>query len=53
MAETQLADALQSILDGDEEKAKRVIEDDAQVDNVHMKVEEEAIRMLALRQPRG
>lgn len=51
LAETQLADALQAILDGDEEKAKRVVEDDTQVDDVHMQVEEEAIRMLALRQP--
>lgn len=51
LAETQLAEALQSILDGDEAKAKRVVEDDHQIDVVHTDVEEFAIRMLALRQP--
>lgn len=51
LAETQLSGALQAMLTGDVELAGQVIEADAKVDGSEEHVNEQVVRLLALRQP--
>jgi phosphate transport system protein len=51
MAESQLAAAIQAVATRDSDLASEVIENDPRVDQLEAEVEEQAIRMLALRQP--
>jgi phosphate transport system protein len=50
-AESQLAAAIESVSERDSELATRVIEGDAQVDQLERDVDNLAVRLLALRQP--
>jgi phosphate transport system protein len=51
LVEKQVADAVQSLLQGDSELAEAVIENDDRVDDLEMKIDEECSRILVLRQP--
>jgi phosphate transport system protein len=50
-AEQQVADALQSLLDRDIDIASRVIQRDDQVDALEERVDQQVVKLLALRQP--
>lgn len=51
LAESQLAQALVALRDRDTETAERVIVDDARVDALDEAVQEQTVKLLALRQP--
>ena len=51
LAETQLANAIEAIAKRDTQLAEAVIASDERLDQLQSKVEEQALRMLALRQP--
>src|SRR3954447_24746675 len=51
LAETQLADAVEAIARRDTALAERVIAGDPRIDTLQQTVEEQAMRLLALRQP--
>ena len=51
LAESQLAQALVAVREGDSEVAERVIVDDARVDSLDVAVQEQTVKLLALRQP--
>ena len=51
LAEAQLADAIDAMSKRDLEKAARITADDQRIDDLEMLVDQEAIAMLALRQP--
>ena len=51
MAEAQLADAVEAIARRDTAMAERVIAGDPRIDTLQQTVEEQALRLLALRQP--
>ncbi len=51
LAELQLADAIDAIVKRDPERAEKVIAWDARIDALERKVDQQAIRLLALRQP--
>jgi phosphate transport system protein len=51
LAESQLAAAIEAVQERDSELAARVIEDDANVDQIERELDNLAIRLLALRQP--
>ena len=51
LAEAQLADALKALRERDTELAERVIRSDKRVDELEHNVQEQVVRMLALRQP--
>jgi phosphate transport system protein len=51
LAESQLAAAIEVVIDRDSDRATRVVEGDAQVDQLERDLNNLAIRLLALRQP--
>jgi phosphate transport system protein len=51
LAESQLAAAIEAVVQRDSERAARVVEGDAEVDRLEREVDGHAVRMLALRQP--
>jgi phosphate transport system protein len=51
LAEEQLVEALEALGKGGSARARRVIEKDAKVDELERQAEEQALRLLALRQP--
>src|SRR5207302_669713 len=51
LAESQLATAIEVVIERDSDRAIRVIEGDAQVDQLERDLDNLAIRLLALRQP--
>jgi phosphate transport system protein len=51
LAESQLAAAIEVIIERDSDRAIRVVEGDAQVDQLERDIDNLAIRLLALRQP--
>jgi phosphate transport system protein len=51
LAESQLAAAIEAVVERDSDLAARVIEDDAKVDQLERELDNLAIRLLALRQP--
>jgi len=51
LAEVQLVEALEALGKGESARARRVIENDAKVDALERRAEEQALRLLALRQP--
>jgi phosphate transport system protein len=53
LAESQLATAIQAVVDRDSDLAASVVETDVKVDQLQRDVDNLAIRMLALRQPMG
>ena len=53
LAESQLEDAIQALQTRDSSLAKQAVENDRQIDDLHIEVDELAIRLLALRQPMG
>jgi phosphate transport system protein len=50
-ADLQLEGAIQSVTERDEEIAARVVEQDAEIDALGSEIEENVVRLLALRQP--
>src|SRR4051812_3545641 len=51
LAESQLAAAIEAVVERDSDLAARVIEDDSKVDQLERELDNLAIRLLALRQP--
>ena len=51
LAESQLAAAIEAVMQRDSELAAQVVEDDAKVDQLERDLDNLAIRLLALRQP--
>jgi phosphate transport system protein len=51
LAESQLAAAIEVVIDRDSDRATRIVEGDAQVDQLERDLDNLAIRLLALRQP--
>jgi phosphate transport system protein len=51
MAEKQLFQAIEALINNDEVLAKKVIEDDDIVDNMQKEIEGKAIRLIAMQQP--
>jgi phosphate transport system protein len=51
LVETQLREALQSVSEGDEELAKKVLSNDYQVNNLEIVIDDECTRVIAKRQP--
>lgn len=51
LAESQLAAAIEVVIDRDSDRATRVVADDAKVDQLERDLDNLAIRLLALRQP--
>ena len=51
LAETQLETAIQALQNRDSDLAEWVIEHDHKIDELHSEVDEQAVRLLALRQP--
>lgn len=51
LAEEAIANAVKSLVERDSDMARRTIERDRQIDELEVKLEEKAIRLLALRQP--
>ena len=53
MAETQIADAIRSITDRDSELAAEVVEGDPKIGDLEHEIDDLALKVLALRQPRA
>ncbi|MGB0683568.1 MAG: phosphate signaling complex protein PhoU [Magnetovibrionaceae bacterium] len=53
LAEAQIADAIDALMKRDEEKAARVVASDKRLDMLEHEIDEQAIKMIALRQPMG
>jgi phosphate transport system protein len=53
MVEEAIKDSVRSLVDRDSELARRVIERDHQVNALDVQIDEDSIRMIALRQPKG
>jgi phosphate transport system protein len=51
MAQRQVNDAIQALIDADLEKAEQVVRADSKVNSMEMSIDEECIRILARRQP--
>ncbi len=51
LVEKQLTDALTSVCDADEELAKKVLENDYQINNAEVSIDDECTRIIAKRQP--
>jgi phosphate transport system protein len=51
LVEKQLADALTSVCDADEELAKQVLSNDYQINNAEVSIDDECTRIIAKRQP--
>ena len=51
MAQRQVNDAIQSLIDADVERAEQVVRADTKVNTMEMTIDEECIRILARRQP--
>ncbi len=51
MAQRQVNDAIQSLIDADQEKAEQVVRADNKVNSMEMSIDEECVRILARRQP--
>lgn len=51
MAQRQVNDAIQSLIDADVERAEQVVRADMKVNSMEMTIDEECIRILARRQP--
>ncbi len=51
MAQRQVNDAIQSLIDADQEKAEQVVRADNKVNSMEMSIDEECVRILAKRQP--
>lgn len=51
MAQRQVNDAIQALIDADVERAEQVVRADASVNSMEMSIDEECIRILARRQP--
>lgn len=51
MAQRQVNDAIQSLIDADVERAEQVVRADMKVNSMEMAIDEECIRILARRQP--
>lgn len=53
LAEAQIADAIDALMKRDEDKAARVVASDKRLDQLEHEIDEQAIKMIALRQPMG
>lgn len=51
MAQRQVNDAIQALIDADNDRAEQVVAADAKVNNMEMSIDEECVRILARRQP--
>jgi phosphate transport system protein len=51
MAQRQVNEAIQSLIDADIEKAEQVVRGDSKVNSMEMSIDEECVRILARRQP--
>lgn len=51
LAQRQVNDAIQSLIEADADKAERVVQDDEKVNNMEIAIDEECMRILARRQP--
>jgi len=51
MAQRQVNDAIQSLIDADINKAEQVVRGDTKVNSMEMRIDEECVRILARRQP--
>jgi phosphate transport system protein len=51
MAQRQVNDAIQSLIEADVERAEQVVRADSAVNSMEMSIDEECVRILALRQP--
>lgn len=51
LVEKHIAESMRALTDRDPERARRVIEDDRQVNLMELQIDEQCVRMLALRQP--
>ena len=51
LVEKQLTDALTSVCDADEELAKKVLNNDYQINNAEVSIDDECTRIIAKRQP--
>lgn len=51
MAQRQVNDAIQALIDADQEKAESVVRADSKVNRMEISIDEECIRILARRQP--
>ena len=51
LTETQIESAIRALVSRDPELARKVIDDDDKVDDLNYQVDEQAMRLLALRQP--
>jgi len=51
LVEKQLTDALTSVCDADEELARKVLENDYQINNAEVSIDDECTRIIAKRQP--
>jgi phosphate transport system protein len=51
MAQRQVNDAIQALIDGDVERAEQVVRADIKVNTMEMTIDEECVRILARRQP--
>jgi len=51
MAQRQVNDAIQALIDADLEKAEQVVRSDTKVNHMEVSIDEECIRILARRQP--
>lgn len=53
LVETSIKDSVRSLVDRDSELAKRVIAEDYRINTYDVKIDEECIKLLALKQPMG
>lgn len=53
MVETAIRDAVASLVDRDSELAKKIIDSDHKINALDVEIDEESIRLLAIRQPRA
>ena len=51
LVEQAIANSVKSLVERDTDLAYRVIEEDRQIDTIEMKIDEQCLRLLALRQP--
>jgi phosphate transport system protein len=51
MAQRQVNDAIQALIDADVDRAEQVVRADSKVNNMEMTIDEECVRILARRQP--
>src|SRR5262245_52347716 len=51
LVEAQIADSVKALMDRDAIRAQRVINEDRQVNQMELAIDEQCVKMLALRQP--